>query len=204
MPKAARRWCSASAIGKGQKVLDLGCGDGTTALPGRGKRVRRFGCRHRAEPGRGGNEAGRGDRPFELHVPARRRADLQGIADGTFDIRRQHLRRDVRPKAVRRRQGDGSRSRARAVASSWGTGFRDDPTLVAQILRIQLGLHAASARGIHEPDDVGRRKPRGRAVCCCRLPADRVSFVPGYLCLPLRRIAFGRRRETSGCITVRR
>ena len=39
-------------IRPGMKVLDLGCGDGTTALPGSGVRRRRARRRHRREPRR--------------------------------------------------------------------------------------------------------------------------------------------------------
>ena len=40
-------------ITNGLKVLDLGCGDGTTALPAATTRRRRAGRRHREQPRRG-------------------------------------------------------------------------------------------------------------------------------------------------------
>ena len=61
------------AITNGLEVLDLGCGDGTTALPGREARRERAGCRHRPQP-RGSRERPSEERrPHELHVPGRRR-----------------------------------------------------------------------------------------------------------------------------------
>ena len=40
-------------ITDGLEVLDLGCGDGTTAVPAAQARRRRPGCRHRQQPRRG-------------------------------------------------------------------------------------------------------------------------------------------------------
>ena len=41
----------------------------------------------------------------------------------------------------------------RIVMGNW---IPDDPTLVAQILKISSSLHAAAAGGVHQSDDVGR------------------------------------------------
>ena len=41
------------AITSGLEVLDLGCGDGTTALPAATTRGERAGCRHRQQPRQG-------------------------------------------------------------------------------------------------------------------------------------------------------
>ncbi len=46
-------------VAKGLKVLDLGCGDGTTALPVGAARRGGLGRRHRAQP-RGGRQSTRG------------------------------------------------------------------------------------------------------------------------------------------------
>ena len=62
-----------SGITKGLKVLDLGCGDGTTALPAAQAGRRRAGRRHRAQPGRGREPARPGRRASRTAVPGGRR-----------------------------------------------------------------------------------------------------------------------------------
>ena len=50
-------------ITDGLEVLDLGCGDGTTALPAARLGRERPGCRHREQPRRGGQRASAEPRP---------------------------------------------------------------------------------------------------------------------------------------------
>ena len=65
-------------ITKGLEVLDLGCGDGTTALPdgkaGRGGAGRRY----RQQPCRGGQQTRSSGRPLKLPVSGRRRLRSAG------------------------------------------------------------------------------------------------------------------------------
>src|SRR4029078_6214128 len=100
--------------GASLRVLDLGCGDGTTAIPAaqrgadvlgvdiaanlvaagnrRAKELRVQNCWH---------EAREGARPHELQVPGGRRHRHAGRAGSRLRSPRQHLRRDVRAQAVR-------------------------------------------------------------------------------------------------------
>ena len=55
-----------------------------------------------------------------------------------------------------------TRPGGRIVMGNW---IPNDPTLVAQILEDQLRLHAATAGRLRQPDDVGDREQRDRAIC---------------------------------------
>ena len=94
-----------------------------------------------------------------LPVPGGRRlATSTALDERQLRPRRQHLRRDVRAQAVRRRQGDGARHPARRphrdgqLDPERSDAGRADP-------EDQLRLLAAAARGLRQPDDLGRREP---------------------------------------------
>src|SRR6516164_2074383 len=98
-------------VTRGIKVLDLGCGDGTTAVPAAKLGADVLGvdiARNLVEAGnRRAKELGLKNLKFQPgEQPERARGPL-------VRSRGQHLRRDVRAQAVRRRQGDGARDEAR-------------------------------------------------------------------------------------------
>src|SRR5688572_7338573 len=84
-------------ITHGMKVLDLGCGDGTTALP-----AARLGAdvlgggRHREQPRRSREQARAGRGPEELPIPGRRCHTPKRTRRSQLRPRYQYLRSDVR------------------------------------------------------------------------------------------------------------
>ena len=147
----------------GMKVLDLGCGDGTTAIPEARAGADVLGvdiARNLVDAGnRRAQEAGLANIRFQEGDAC----DLSGLQDKTLRSRRQHLRRDVRAEAVRRREGDGPRDEA-------GRPHRDGqldperPDAGRADPEDQLGLLAAAAGRLRQPDDLGRREPRASSV----------------------------------------
>ena len=121
-------------ITKGLKVLDLGCGDGTTALPARGSGPTYWASTSRANLVEAGNRRAKEDGPREPGSSEGDASDLNELKDD-LRSRREHLRSNVRSTAVRRRQGDGARDVARR-SDRHGELDSGDPTLVAQILKI--------------------------------------------------------------------
>ena len=119
--------------------------------------------------------------------------NLNELADRTLRPRRQHLRRHVRAQAVRRGQGDGARDPARRPDRD---GELDPERSDARRAdsEDQLRLLAAAARGLHQPDDLGDREQRDRAICGAPgVPAEKISFVsetPTPSSLPARPSAF--------------
>ena len=68
-----------------------------------------------------------------------------------------------------------TRPGGRIVMGNW---IPNDPTLVAQILKISSCVLAAAARRLHQPDDVGDREQRDRAIRGPRASRRRrISFV---------------------------
>ena len=128
--------------------------------PGSARRARR---RHRPQPRRGRQPPGGRARASPTDVPGRRRLRPADLADEPLRSRRQHLRGDVRPAALRRRHGDGARHAARRphrdgqLDPRRSDAGRADP----EDQRVVL---AAAARGLRQPDDVGRRGARDRAL----------------------------------------
>ena len=67
-----------------------------------------------------------------------------------------------------------TRPGGRIVMGNW---IPNDPTLVAQILKISSAYYAAAAGGLRQPDDLGCGGPRGRALCRRRgCPREQISF----------------------------
>jgi ubiquinone/menaquinone biosynthesis C-methylase UbiE len=89
------------------------------------------------------------------------------FAPKTFDVAKEIVR-------VTRRAGGGSaRADGRIVMGNW---IPNDPTLVAQILKNKLRLHAPAPARIHQPDDMGRREQRHRTLRRCRRPCGEVRL----------------------------
>ena len=163
-------------IKPGMKVLDLGCGDGTTALPAAQLGADVLGVDIARNLVDAGNRraAGRGARQPPL--PGRRRLRPAALGRRELRPRRQHLRRHVRAQAVRRGQGDGARDPARRphrhgqLDPQRPDAGRADP-------EDQLGLFAAAARGLRQPDDLGRGEQRDRALPRGRRSGGAISCV---------------------------
>lgn len=134
----------------GMNVLDLGCGDGTTALPAAQRGATVLGvdiARNLVEAGnRRAQEAGLTNLRFQQGDAS----NLEGIADDRFDLTvtifgamfapRPH---DVAKEMVRVTKTGG-----RIVMGNWIPG---DPTLVAQVLRISAGYSPPPPEGFISP-----------------------------------------------------
>ena len=150
-------------ITPGTRVLDLGCGDGTTALPAARLGADVLGVDIAGNLVAAGNQRAAGGRPEQLPVPGRRRLTPGRPRRRLLRPGREHLRGDVRPAPVRRRQGDGPGDPARRADrdGQLDPGRPDPGRPDPQDLQLLL---AAAAGGLHQPDDVGRRGERDRAV----------------------------------------
>ena len=123
--RAARSSSTGLGVTRGMEVLDLGCGDGTTALPAARARRRRARRRHRPQPGRGRQPPGRGRGPRrtcafqegDASRPGRPRATTRSISSSASSARCSRRGRSTWP-----RRWCGSRDPA--AASSWATGSR--------------------------------------------------------------------------------
>ena len=150
-------------ITPGMKVLDLGCGDGTTALPAARRGADVLGVDIARNLVDAGNARARAEgltnasfRAGRCHQPERaRRSQLRPGG--------QRLRCDVRAEAVRRGEGDGARHQARRPDRD-GQLDSQRPDARRAASEDQLRLFAPAARGLRQPDDLGHREPRDRAI----------------------------------------
>ena len=99
-------------ITAGLKVLDLGCGDGTTALPAARLGADVLGVDIARNLVEAGNRRAQAEGLTNCRFQQGDATNLSELADRQLRPRRQHLRRHVRAQAVRRRQGDGARDPA--------------------------------------------------------------------------------------------
>jgi SAM-dependent methyltransferase len=137
-------------VGKGMKVLDLGCGDGTTALPEAKLGADVLGvdiARNLVEAGNlRAKEAGLGN----LHFQQGDASDLKDLKDDTFDLTVSIFGAMFcsRPFEVAREMVRVTRPGGRVVMGNWIPG---DPTLVAQLLKISSAYAPPPPAGFISP-----------------------------------------------------
>lgn len=137
-------------IGKGLKVLDLGCGDGTTALPAAKAGADVLGvdiARNLVDAGnRRAAESGLKNCRFQQGDAS----GLQGIPDHTFDVVVSIFGAMFAPKPfdVAKEMVRVARQGGRIVMGNW---IPNDPTLVAQILKISSAYTPPPPAGFISP-----------------------------------------------------
>ena len=151
-------------ITKGLRVLDLGCGDGTTALPAAALGADVLGvdiARNLVEAGnRRASERGFSNCKFQEGDAT----NLHELEDHSFDLVVTIFGAMFAPKPfdVAKEMVRVTRRGGRIIMGNW---IPNDPTLVAPNSKSQFVLHTASAGRLHQPHDVGHRGRSDRAVC---------------------------------------
>lgn len=137
-------------VSSGMKVLDLGCGDGTTALPAARRGAKVLGVDIAANLVAAGTaraaEAGLANLRFEEGDAS----DLKELDDGRFDLVVSMFGAMFapRPSDVAQEMVRVTRSGGRIVMGNWIPG---DPTLVAQILKISAAYTPPPPAGFVSP-----------------------------------------------------
>lgn len=163
-------------VTKDMDVLDLGCGDGTTAIP-----AAKFGARVRgvdiarnlvaAGQARAGGE-GLQNCTFEEGDAS----NLQGIADNSFDLVISIFGAMFAPRPfdVAREMVRVTRPGGRIVMGNWIPG---DPTLVAQILKISSAYAPPPPEGFVSPMLWGQEEHVIERFGKAGIPASSIRFV---------------------------
>jgi SAM-dependent methyltransferase len=162
-------------ITKGMKVLDLGCGDGTTAIP---------------EAKRGADVLGV-DIASNLVAAATKRArelgltncrfqegdatELKGIEDRSFDLVVSIFGAMFAPKPfdVAKQMVRVTRPGGRIIMGNW---IPNDPTLVAQILKISSAFTPPPPEGFVSPMTWGVESSVTERFVAAGVPAQKVAF----------------------------
>src|SRR5262245_25600732 len=161
-------------IAKGHKVLDLGCGDGTTALPAAKLGADVLGidiARNLVEAGnRRAAQLGLANCTFREGDAT----NLQGIPDRSFDavISIFGAMFAPRPFDVAKEMVRVTRPGGRIVMGNW---IPNDPTLVAQILKISSAYTPPPPEGFVSPMTWGVEGNVTERFGGAGVPAERVS-----------------------------
>lgn len=160
---------------KGLKVLDLGCGDGTTALPEakRGAEVLGVDIAENlvAAGNRRAREAGLGNCRFQVGDAS----NLEGIADKSFDLVVSIFGAMFAPRPfdVAREMVRVTKSGGRVVMGNWIPG---DPTLVAQILKISSAYSPPPPEGFISPMTWGVEANVVERFEAAGVPKENIAF----------------------------
>jgi SAM-dependent methyltransferase len=137
-------------IKQGMKVLDVGCGDGTTALPAAQLGADVLGVDIASNLVEKGNARAKDAGLANLRFQEGDACDLSGIADASFDLVVSVFGAMFAPKPfdVASEMVRVTRPGGRIVMGNW---IPNDPTLVAQILKISSAFSPPPPEGFISP-----------------------------------------------------
>ena len=137
-------------ISEGQTVLDLGCGDGTTALPAARRGANVLGVDIASNLVTAGNRRAESEGLSNCRFQEGDASDLNALADDSFDVVVSIFGAMFAPKPfdVAKEMVRVTRVGGRIIMGNWIPG---DPTLVAQILRISSAYTPPPPEGFISP-----------------------------------------------------
>jgi len=177
-------------ITKGLKVLDLGCGDGTTALPAAKLGADVLGVDIARNLVEAGNKRAREHALANCTFQEGDLSDLHQLPDQAFELVVTVFGAMFAPKPfeVAKEMVRVTRRGGRIVMGNW---IPNDPTLVAQILKISSTYTPPPPGRLRQSDDVGDREQRNRAICW-RRSSSRKNILHArhvYIQLPRRTVS---------------
>jgi SAM-dependent methyltransferase len=163
-------------IGPGMNVLDLGCGDGTTALPVALLGADVLGVDIAANLVAAGNRRANERGLTNLRFQEGDASDLRGLADDSFDLVVSIFGAMFAPKPfdVAKEMVRVTKPGGRIVMGNW---IPDDPTLVAQILKISAAYSPPPPEGFVSPMTWGVDAQVRERFEAAGLPKDDVALV---------------------------
>jgi SAM-dependent methyltransferase len=159
----------------GLKVLDLGCGDGTTALPAARLGANVLGVDIARNLVEAGNRRAQEQGLANLRFQEGDASDLAGLQDKTFDLVVSIFGAMFAPKPfdVAKEMVRVTGRGGRIVMGNW---IPNDPTLVAQILKISAAYTPPPPEGFISPMTWGIEGNVVERFAAAGVPADAVSF----------------------------
>jgi len=163
-------------ITKGLKILDLGCGDGTTALPEAKLGAEVLGVDIASNLVEAGNKRVKEQGLTNLKFQEGDASNLHELNDHTFDLVVSIFGAMFAPKPfdVAKEMVRVTRPGGRIVMGNW---IPNDPTLVAQILKISAAYSPPPPEGFVSPMTWGVESSVVERFAAARIPKEKVSFV---------------------------
>ncbi|HKY34891.1 MAG TPA: methyltransferase domain-containing protein [Polyangiaceae bacterium] len=162
-------------ITKGMKVLDVGCGDGTTALPEARLGADVLGVDIASNLVAAGNERAKQEGLANCRFQEGDASNLQGLADQSFDLVVSIFGAMFapRPFEVAKEMVRVTKPGGRIVMGNW---IPNDPTLVAQILKISSSFSPPPPEGFISPMTWGVEEQVLERFGSAGIGKDKVSF----------------------------
>src|SRR5712671_2666030 len=163
-------------ITKGLKVLDLGCGDGTTALPEAKLGADVLGVDIAKNLVDAGNQRAKAQGLTNCKFQEGDASNLHELKDQTFDLVVSIFGAMFAPKPfdVAKEVVRVTKPGGRIVMGNW---IPNDPTLVAQILKISASYTPAPPEGFVSPMTWGIENNVIERFASAGVPKDNVSFI---------------------------
>ena len=162
-------------ISKGLKVLDLGCGDGTTALPEAKLGADVLGVDIANNLVAAGNKRAKEHGLTNCKFQEGDASNLHELKDDTFDLVVSIFGAMFAPKPfdVAKEMVRVTKPCGRIVMGNW---IPNDPTLVAQILKISSAYTAPPPEGFVSPMTWGIESNVIERFAAAGVPAEKISF----------------------------
>ncbi len=177
---ASMRESGAAVVGKlgitrGLKVLDLGCGDGTTALPAARLGADVLGVDIARNLVEAGNARAKEQRLTNLRFEEGDATNLERLRDEMFDLVISIFGAMFAPKPfdVAKQMVRVTRPGGRIVMGNW---IPNDPTLVAQILKISSAYSPPPPEGFISPMTWGVESHVIERFGAAGVPSEKISF----------------------------
>jgi len=161
---------------KGLKVLDLGCGDGTTALPEARLRAEVLGVDIATNLVEAGNKRAKEESLTNCKFQEGDASNLHELKDRSFDLVVSIFGAMFAPKPfdVAKEMVRVARPGGRIVMGNW---IPNDPTLVAQILKISSAYSPPPPEGFVSPMTWGTESNVIERFASAGIPKEKISFV---------------------------
>ncbi|HEY2812268.1 MAG TPA: methyltransferase domain-containing protein [Acidimicrobiales bacterium] len=164
------------AITAGMDVLDLGCGDGTTALPIARLGANVLGVDIASNLVEAGNRRAQAEGFTNLRFQEGDASNLEDLSDNSFDLTVSIFGAMFAPKPfdVAKEMVRVTRPGGRVVMGNW---IPNDPTLVAQILKISAAYSPPPPEGFVSPMTWGMESNVTERFTAAGARAEKISFV---------------------------
>jgi SAM-dependent methyltransferase len=162
-------------ITPGLRVLDLGCGDGTTALPAARRGADVLGVDIASNLVQAGNERAKAEGLANCRFQEGDASDLHELKDDSFDLVLSMFGAMFAPKPfdVAKEMVRVTRPGGRIVMGNW---IAEDPTLVARILKISSSYSPPPPEGFVSPMTWGVEEHVIERFGAAGVPAENIAF----------------------------